>query len=479
MTPEEELDFKDDEEQETSDSEHDSDLDQQFETVVEVPKEKLAVESGDWSVMKQHPDFPQFQELMQRMFNETLEKNKTVKLPNEGGAKPKTKTNKGIAKKKAIETNLTSQVTPFKSTSDSTVYVPALQQKRFDRSPKANENLEVVSRFVESLRMCDFPGDGKQTSVSVGERPGTSGEEPKQKDEQRQRAESLKEANERAERHILQAERYKATIEAPHGKELIQNLNKVPNVDLCFNDDQAEDFLQVTCHIDDSVKDKAEQGGFIEMQILSPKLRIGQVDDSMEGGLEMVNRDGKTFFVPCNEQQRSSQKITSYRKWEQSFRVYMALYTKANPLRGHELIQYMHTISIAASSFHWDNVMYYDYMFRKMMEKNPQRSWAKTNTQLWTLAMRDPIASKNHSQFAENKNRGSKNGEFKNACWRHNRNQCKNSAASCRFEHRCSFCGAYNHIYLNCPRRPNRGGSSKEAEQGKERSGKHKKERAE
>ena len=97
------------------------------------------------------------------------------------------------------------------------------------------------------------------------------------------------------------------------------------------------------------------------------------------------------------------------------------------------------------------------------MSDNPQRSWAKVNTQLWSLAMRDPITTKNPysntiansgGQNAENYNKKGTGTEWKDiCCWRYNKNRCIKRANECKFQHRCSHCGSQNHIYLNCPKR--------------------------
>ena len=86
------------------------------------------------------------------------------------------------------------------------------------------------------------------------------------------------------------------------------------------------------------------------------------------------------------------------------------------------------------------------------MEKFPQRSWAKTNTQLWTLAMRDPLPTRqqNNNNFSGG---SGKKGDACEVCWRYNRNQCKKSACDCKFKHRCSYCGAHGHNYIACFKR--------------------------
>ena len=88
-------------------------------------------------------------------------------------------------------------------------------------------------------------------------------------------------------------------------------------------------------------------------------------------------------------------KINGIHKWEQAFRVYAAIFSRANPHRAAEIWHYVHTINTAASCYIWDNVLYYNFTFRQMMNLNPGRSWAKIFNQLWNLAMTTPIQRNN------------------------------------------------------------------------------------
>ena len=127
------------------------------------------------------------------------------------------------------------------------------------------------------------------------------------------------------------------------------------------------------------------------------------------------------------------------------------VYCQANPLRSPEILGYLHVINTAAVSFSWENVAQYDFCFRNYMEKYPQKSWAQSNLQFWSLCMVDPIRSGAGASNSSNKN-------WRDiCCWRCNRNACSRSAAECKFEHRCSFCGSFSHVYVNCPKRGKKG----------------------
>ena len=324
-----------------------------------------------------------------------------------------------------------------KSPSDSTLYRPALKQKRLSKtidSPdyiqqvindtnntKANQEKQQqqIDQFLTGIRTGKFP-TGQPT---IPRRMSQGATATPQRNEALTELDDIQEQQTRArkiaERAVLEAEKFKATVSAPTGKSpqfdaqpLTRNDNldifqefrnldlHVPAVDYNFNDDTAKNFCQVSNHIDVSTEMKIAKGAFLEMIKLTPPKNL-KVDES-DKKLELVSKEGKSFWLPITEKEQN--KITNYRQWEQAFKVYAAVYTRYNPHRGAEIYQYVHSISLAASSFHWENVAYYDFHFRKLMGDNPQRSWAKTNTQLWSLAMRDPLPSRQNFHGNNNNN---------------------------------------------------------------------------
>ena len=176
--------------------------------------------------------------------------------------------------------------------------------------------------------------------------------------------------------------------------------------------------------------------------------------------LEFVTHEGHTYLAPVGD--KDGNKINGIRRWDQAFRVYAAIFCKGNPTHAAEIWQYTHTINMAASSYTWDNVAYYDYTFRQMMSVNPNRSWGKTFGQLWSLSMTNPIQCNGNYQGQQGFNSGySRSGQKSNKtqgnskrsggarpCWKFNKNQPCNG--SCRFDHKCSYCGAKGHSVLDC-----------------------------
>ena len=234
---------------------------------------------------------------------------------------------------------------------------------------------------------------------------------------------------------------------------------------LRYLDSEDDEFFHTICHIDTSLRERIEKGGYVELEKLIQKKT--QYEPS-EKRMQLVNRDGQSYFVPYERET----KIDSIKKWEQAFRVYTTIYCQANPTRAGEILQYVDVIHRAASIFSWDNVAKYDYVFRQLMAEKPHRSWAKTYTQMWNITLNEPI-----KKFQENGNgkggNGHGNGHGNNTnhskrkrdptCWKFNKNACT-FGKECRFEHKCSYCGSYSHPAIQCNKKKenkNKGSSTK------------------
>ena len=230
-----------------------------------------------------------------------------------------------------------------------------------------------------------------------------------------------------AARIILEAEKFCANVNAPKGNDLnaldfgIDQQKEMDNLRLNDNDDN---FFHVTCHVEPGLRAKIERGEFIDLECLLTKDTNFKVYD--EKRIELVSRGGNTFFTSVSDREA---KINGIRKWEQAFRIYAAIYTRANPHQASEVWEYVYVINTAASSFHWDNVAFYDSTFRQLMSQKPWRSWAKTYVQGWNLAMRDSIV-----RTQGNTNMKGKRDWRDDCCWHFNKNRCR-EGSNCHFDH--------------------------------------------
>ena len=106
---------------------------------------------------------------------------------------------------------------------------------------------------------------------------------------------------------------------------------------------------------------------------------------------------------------------------------------------------------MAASNFLWESVAAYDFMFRQLMAEKPWQSWAKTYTQGWNLTLKSGHDNSHQTNkfgaaMASHKEHGAKD----DYCWKYNFKKCKKTSGECNYEHKCSYCGGWNHGYFNC-----------------------------
>ena len=332
----------------------------------------------------------------------------------------------------------------LKSPSDTAIYTPVIARintPNLNGSPnyevqvspdsKKRGDLDNLDETLTKFRMLS---DSRPTEQP---QPSTSRQDNSHQN-------NMRVARGAAEAAILDAERCKAQIHQPNrGTPLMQDYRN-----LRYLDHEDDEFFHITCHIDSSIKERIEQGLFVELEKLLQKKLHAQNDNR----LQLVNKDGVSYFVPPIDRDT---KIDSIRKWEQAFRMYSTIYCNANPNRSGEILQYVDTIHRAASIFNWDNVARYDYVFRQLMATKPHRSWAKVYTQMWNLTLNEPI--KKFQESNSNYNHGSRaNGKKKdNICWKFNKNSCS-YGKNCKFEHKCSYCGSHGHAALSCQKKQNR-----------------------
>ena len=384
-----------------------------------------------------------------------------------------------------------------KSPSDTTIYAPALQRKLtptgkfISLNGKAvnNVTLEVVGEQPQTTQHSMFNTvDLNQINEFV---EAVHSEQHPEDDTRRRESTDLEQARNRAERAVVDAEKFRAMVEQPaegtsrfRPQNLLNNqmhsaminsqgdranMNGLVNVDSLANQVpnamrimdigsgvHDDDFFHLTCHIEPSLIHKIENGEFIELEKLLPKEKLGRADESH---LEWVQRDGGTFLVPAQK----DNKIGSFMRWEQAFRAYATIYCGAHPHRSKEIWQYITVINTVASSYIWDNVYNYDITFHHLMAFNPQRSWAVTYNQMWNLSMRDPLP-KNFAKpaqahyaggfvnFRSNSNQNQYQTERNKSdyCWNFNKGVPCKFGPKCKFIERCKYCDSPSHGVNSC-----------------------------
>ena len=203
-----------------------------------------------------------------------------------------------------------------------------------------------------------------------------------------------------------------------------------------------ENFLLVASHVDQMTQEKIVKGEFVDFGRLIPKDRILTSED--ENKMQLVMKGNQSYWVPMQGEGAS---ISSFAKWEQAFRVYSDVYTRAHPSRASELVQYNHVIHTAAMSYTWDNVYQYDKDFRLHLARNPHRSWGLLLQQAWSLRLKDRI--KFDSPMAQDRGSFGNGNNSGGGCKRFNRGRCT-YGATCKYEHRCFYCSKMGHGVIVC-----------------------------
>ena len=303
-----------------------------------------------------------------------------------------------------------------------------------------NDNVEnVIMEFIAANRP-----QVQTTRPKEMPRPSTSrgiegqGYQAMEKHDQRQKYLS---PEEKAQKMVRDAEAARAQIIDAPG----ENINVPMSMAHSFLAD--ENFLLVASHLDQATYDKIVQGDYVDFTRLIPKDKVLMEDDQR---MQIINKAGQTFWVPATQAEVSS--INSFGKWEQAFRVFSDVYTRAYPHRAAELVQYNHVIHTASIAYSWDNVYIYDKDFRLHMSRHQNRPWSLILQQSWSLRLKDKLRGETTSSGGNNKygnNSANDESPHNRYCKRFNRGRCS-YGTSCRYEHRCYYCGKFRYGVINC-----------------------------
>ena len=372
----------------------------------------------------------------------------------------------------------------IKSPSDTTIYVPALC-----KGPREiNTIVDRISDFVESVcirtrkpstdddqdryrsrqrsRSPARSSSSRRRSRTCERSVDSKGCHSRSRDKSKPREQyedEMKEADDLTDHIILEAEKFKADVVAPKGKQIDKDQFDVitPELNLRRLFDNNDDFFHVTCHLDEGLKNKIKQGEFVDLEKLLPKEKGGRRVYSEEVRYQLMSKDGEPYFGPV----QNENKVNGIRRWDQAFRIYAAVHTEAHPHRASELWQYVFTIHTVAHNHPWDSVYYYDVIFRQLMASKPWRSWGKAYNQGWNLALggnTEASSSGYRKADVEQVNPGkSRSHDWRDdCCWRYNKNLCKKPGKDCRFDHRCTYCSGWNHSRSNCCKRSRKEGGN-------------------
>ena len=214
--------------------------------------------------------------------------------------------------------------------------------------------IDQISNFVEKIRL-ETASASPAGSVKVRKvrNEGLAEEEPLASTSQVGDVAIQEEEPARKIANLLkvQADQYKAVAKKPTGMapSNISVVNRDTSLGVALQPqsltNEDDEFFHLTCHVDPGLRAKIEKGDYVELEKLLPKGKNFSQRYTEDNKMQLVNRDGASYWIPVERE-----KINSLKRWDQSFRIYAAIYSKANPLRAHEIWQYVHCINTAAST---------------------------------------------------------------------------------------------------------------------------------
>ena len=266
------------------------------------------------------------------------------------------------------------------------------------RSEERSRNRTSTPISSRDYRRVERSDDRCDRSTSQNFSSPSPGEGHRNRNGQNKESPKGQRANAVADQLLLQSEKFRARVEAPKGNynfadflmpydyeqlrtKFVRPEGLAPlDKEILFlrNFDQDDEFFHITSQIEPSMKAKIEKGEFIDLERLLPKDRSmgakNNGDELNKQLFQLITQGTNGYLEPPIPR---TGKINNIEKWDQAFRVYAAIYTRANPERSSEMWQYVYVIHTAAASNPWDNVYYYDMNFRELMATKPWRSWSK------------------------------------------------------------------------------------------------------
>ena len=323
----------------------------------------------------------------------------------------------------------------FQSSSDDDSLINELKE-----SDSSDDNIEkMLNEFVGSQRLA-LDDCERQERLQQLNKPGTSQPKENRPNEEGKRIDHggmMRRVEDESEAREREAVKGKMKVFGVSGKQNTTNI--------CTSVID-EDFMILGAHIDEQMAAKIGSGEYVNFAKLIPKEKMCHEDDNR---LEMINKGGLTYWVPVSD--REVTVIDSVERWDQAYRVYAKLYSKMNPNRSQELVEYSFIIHSAAKVYSWRNVYTYDKLFCTHMGKHHERNWGIILQQVWSFCLTEKINHNHSHKHKRSDDEGNSNKKRKKVCFDFNAGYCS-YGFGCKFEHRCGICGKFGHGAHNCRR---------------------------
>ncbi len=216
-------------------------------------------------------------------------------------------------------------------------------------------------------------------------------------------------------------------------------------------------------NVQQKLREQIIKSEYIELAQL---LEVNEANKSSRFTLNM-SEQGQLVWEDC----RPKRKVTTIQSWTTAFLTFSAIFLQAHPHRAQELLKYMSLVRTSAERYQGFGWREYDRQFRMRQQLNPQRSWGSIDSELWSLyaasgpitqsvrfnsvrgvMTETPFTFRRYAQTQINGNPGqqikARNNIGSQVCFAFNASGY--GRPQCKFQHRCSKCGATGHRLSSC-----------------------------
>ena len=191
----------------------------------------------------------------------------------------------------------------------------------------------------------------------------------------------------------------------------------------------------VDINVSQELKTKIVNGQYVDLAKL-----LNNTIEPQKQMIVMVNGELETV-------EKSTKKITNIEQWTDAFIIYASVYLSSHPAKSLQLLKYMKDLRMAACRSP-EGFKDYDQQFRLKMEKDPTRSWAEVDSELWLLFILPNIRNLTAATPHQSQNQIGKcySYNFQGSCYK----------SPCNYYHVCIKCNA-QHPLAFCPYKDQQG----------------------
>ncbi len=204
----------------------------------------------------------------------------------------------------------------------------------------------------------------------------------------------------------------------------------------------------VGAHVPLTIKEKIWKGEFIELATLLPDHNIKKrKDQSWE-----LQKQGNSLIAQAKDPEKKE--VKNINLWTTAFLIYIDILIEKHAKRVKELLKYTTVIRSFAENMAGSGWVEYDTKFRKKQERDPTRSWATIDMELYAGMLLYNTSPKptfyGWPQDGVRNNFSFRRKTEGAACFDYNGGFCRFGVSRCRFSHKCNVCNKPGHPATKC-----------------------------